>query len=141
MQEVYLGINFTVLFCTHHKLLSNYLLLWFGSPKHEIRSPSMSEKQERYEISEKTHQEFVDQSHVSGIRRARYRSVWYGIVPGFLFGIPKESTESTCCCLRLRGKGWLESGGMPLHPRAGLLHYGPVPASRMVLVLKKKHGR
>ncbi|MGI9888480.1 AraC family transcriptional regulator [Vibrio chagasii] len=70
----------------------------------------MSEKQERYEISEKTHQEFVDQSHVLAFEELGIVQCGTASCRDF-FSVYRKNQQKHMLLFTVRGKGWLESGG------------------------------
>lgn len=70
----------------------------------------MSEKQERYEISEKTHQEFVDQSHVLAFEELGIVQCGTASCREF-FSVYRKNQQKHMLLFTVRGKGWLESGG------------------------------
>lgn len=70
----------------------------------------MSEKQERYEISDSTHQEFVDQSHVLAFEQLGIVQCGTASCRGF-FSVYRKNQQKHMLLFTVRGKGWLESGG------------------------------
>lgn len=70
----------------------------------------MSEKQERYEISEKTHQEFVDQSHVLAFEELGIVQCGTASCRDFL-SVYRKNQQKHMLLFTVRGKGWLESRG------------------------------
>ncbi|WP_261886121.1 AraC family transcriptional regulator [Vibrio pomeroyi] len=70
----------------------------------------MSEKQERYEISEKTHQEFVDQSHVLAFEELGIVQCGTASCRDF-FSVYRKNQQKHMLLYTVRGKGWLESEG------------------------------
>ncbi|EGU43339.1 putative AraC-family transcriptional regulatory protein [Vibrio splendidus ATCC 33789] len=70
----------------------------------------MSENQERYEISEKTHQEFVDQSHVLAFEELGIVQCGTASCRDF-FSVYRKNQQKHMLLFTVRGKGWLESGG------------------------------
>lgn len=70
----------------------------------------MSEKQERYEISEKTHQEFVDQSHVLAFEELGIVQCGTASCRDF-FSVYRKNQQKHMLLFTVRGKGWLQSGG------------------------------
>ncbi len=70
----------------------------------------MSEKQERYEISEKTHQEFVDQSHVLAFEELGIVQCGTASCRDF-FSVYRKNQQKHMLLFTIRGKGWLQSGG------------------------------
>ncbi|CAK3503158.1 AraC family transcriptional regulator [Vibrio crassostreae] len=70
----------------------------------------MSEKQERYEISEKTHQEFVDQSHVLAFEEIGIVQCGTASCRDF-FSVYRKNQQKHMLLYTVRGKGWLESEG------------------------------
>lgn len=70
----------------------------------------MSEKQERYEISEKTHQEFVDQSHVLAFEELGIVQCGTASCRDF-FSVYRKNQQKHMLLYTVRGKGWLESDG------------------------------
>ncbi|MFA0035767.1 AraC family transcriptional regulator [Vibrio sp. 10N.261.52.A1] len=70
----------------------------------------MSEKQERYKISEKTHQEFVDQSHVLAFEELGIVQCGTASCRDF-FSVYRKNQQKHMLLFTVRGKGWLESGG------------------------------
>lgn len=70
----------------------------------------MSEKQERYEISEKTHQEFVDPSHVLAFEELGIVQCGTASCRDF-FSVYRKNQQKHMLLFTVRGKGWLESRG------------------------------
>ncbi|GMM89094.1 AraC family transcriptional regulator [Vibrio fortis] len=71
---------------------------------------AMSEKQERYEISDSTHQEFVDQSHVLAFEQLGIVQCGTASCRDF-FSVYRKNQQKHMLLFTVRGKGWLESGG------------------------------
>ncbi|MEZ8124551.1 AraC family transcriptional regulator [Vibrio splendidus] len=69
----------------------------------------MNEKQERYEISENTHQEFVDQSHVLAFEELGIVQCGTASCRDF-FSVYRKNQQKHMLLYTVRGKGWLESG-------------------------------
>ncbi|CDT27326.1 AraC family transcriptional regulator [Vibrio coralliirubri] len=69
----------------------------------------MSEKHERYEISDKTHQEFVDQSHVLAFEELGIVQCGTASCRDF-FSVHRKNPQKHMLLYTVRGKGWLESG-------------------------------
>ncbi|CAH7167727.1 AraC-type DNA-binding domain-containing protein [Vibrio chagasii] len=70
----------------------------------------MSDKQERYDISEKTHQEFVDQSHVLAFEELGIVQCGTASCRDF-FSVYRKNQQKHMLLYTVRGKGWLESEG------------------------------
>ena len=70
---------------------------------------SMSEKQERYEISDTTHQEFVDQSHVLAFEQLGIVQCGTASFRDF-FSVYRKNQQKHMLLFTVRGKGWLDSG-------------------------------
>lgn len=69
----------------------------------------MSDKQECYEISESTHQEFVDQSHVLAFEQLGIVQCGTASCREF-FSVYRKNQQKHMLLFTVRGKGWLESG-------------------------------
>ncbi|SBT14501.1 AraC family transcriptional regulator [Vibrio celticus] len=69
----------------------------------------MSEKHERYEISDQTHQEFVDQSHVLAFEELGIVQCGTASCRDF-FSVHRKNPQKHMLLYTVRGKGWLESG-------------------------------
>ncbi|UTT87020.1 AraC family transcriptional regulator [Vibrio pelagius] len=69
----------------------------------------MSEKQERYEISDTTHQEFVDQSHVLAFEQLGIVQCGTASCRDF-FTVYRKNQQKHMLLFTVRGKGWLKSG-------------------------------
>lgn len=70
---------------------------------------AMSEKQERYEISDTTHQEFVDQSHVLAFEQLGIVQCGTASCRDF-FTVYRKNQQKHMLLFTVRGKGWLKSG-------------------------------
>ena len=69
----------------------------------------MNDKQEKYEISESTHQEFVDQSHVLAFQELGIVQCGTATCRDF-FSVYRKNQQKHMLLFTVRGKGWLESG-------------------------------
>lgn len=68
----------------------------------------MSEKHERYEISDQTHQEFVDQSHVLAFEQLGIVQCGTASCRDF-FSVHRKNPQKHMLLYTVMGKGWLES--------------------------------
>ncbi|NOH96950.1 AraC family transcriptional regulator [Vibrio sp. 99-70-13A1] len=69
----------------------------------------MNDKQEKYVISESTHQEFVDQSHVLAFQELGIVQCGTATCRDF-FSVYRKNQQKHMLLFTVRGKGWLESG-------------------------------
>ncbi|MGF1753611.1 AraC family transcriptional regulator [Vibrio makurazakiensis] len=69
----------------------------------------MNEKLEHYEISDKTHQEFIEQSHVLGLEERGIVQCGTASCREF-FSVYRKHQQKHMLLFTVRGKGWLESG-------------------------------
>ena len=68
----------------------------------------MTDKQERYDISDKTHQEFIDQTHVLAFEELGLVQCGIATCRDF-FSVHRKNQQKHLLLYTVRGKGWLES--------------------------------
>ncbi|MCV5388841.1 AraC family ligand binding domain-containing protein, partial [Escherichia coli] len=69
----------------------------------------MEEKQERYTISEKTYQEFIDHTRVLALEERGIVQCGIATCRDF-FSVYRKNQKKHMLLYTVRGKGWLESG-------------------------------
>lgn len=99
----------------------------------------MEEKQERYTISEKTYQEFIDHTRVLALEERGIVQCGIATCRDF-FSVYRKNQKKHMLLYTVRGKGWLESGACRYELEPGSLVV--VPAGiEMGLEWKMKRGK